>query len=138
MEESDVAAPEEPADDVDHFDEIMQNIWHKHRRLISKFKAKCGLEVDDTPDEEEEDKDTKAQQDELGRTEIIIENDEPEPQQQTLLQRLAQLLRRNGVELDEEKLYQSVIRTVDRLCTEASEQKMARLCDEAEEDDGNE
>jgi Leucine-rich repeat (LRR) protein len=122
------------AEDVDRFEDIMQDIWEQHRKLICTIKARCGLEVDGIVEEQLEEEDSKEQQDVFSGTEILPEEDEPEEQPHTLLQRLAELLRRNDVKLDEENLYASVIRAVDGLCSEATEQKMSRLRREAEED----
>jgi hypothetical protein len=136
LEEAEETAPEAAAaGDVDRFEDMVDNIWQQHKRLICTIKARCGLEVDDIVDEEPEEEDKTEEQDALSRTETLPDEDEPEEPPPTLLQRLADLLRRNNVELDDDDLYTSVIRVVDDLCTEASERKLSRLCDEAEEEE---
>jgi CBS domain-containing protein len=95
----------EEEDIPDRFEQSVANFMKMHERLIRAVKKRCGFEDDGEEDEEIA---------EISEKEEKEEEESVEPL--TLVEQVAEVLRQNNIELDEDDLYHSVLDKVDELC----------------------
>ncbi|OHS99054.1 hypothetical protein TRFO_08618 [Tritrichomonas foetus] len=126
---------EEEEDDVDHFEEILASFYQKHDKLVLFMKRRCGFlpqEEEEEEEEEEEDFRNELEISSNGSETKLNDFDLDDDQQPPLVERLAEVLRENGIEFDQNDIHSSILNVVQELCNETEQQKISSIMEESD------
>lgn len=143
----DSSAAESVADDdggVDTFESSLRSYYKVQRKLVREARERMDLPADEASSESEEEEEevvAVVEEEDEDDTEIGVafgmpkEEEEEEDYVPSLVERLAEVLRENGIEFDESDVYGSVLMAVDQLCEEKDELKRIELEDVSDDSD---
>jgi hypothetical protein len=118
---------DEIADEVDTFEQDLQQLWKKHEAIVERVKERC--DRGSAPVESDQEKGTEPER----KTEEMLEEEEEEEKEEaeeadgtsSIIRSLAGVLKDNEIEVDEGDLYSSVLRAVDGVCKQARGKRTA-------------